>query len=367
MPICFSVHNLAGYNERFNTVLYREPIRTSKSHSSKYIIFFPGDYSNFFTNSIYTSFKLESTNECSDYCYSYEALFWILSSKYLYDHLVFIKPSIFINHFSSFSNFLNPSDISLSTHDHSVTAAGGRNPGDAVVPAKSVKHLLCLLLSLDEQLSRWSHASANGTPCTHSNGEKTHTNALAGSDQIDGSPLLSPLKRRLVLIGFSRGCSVLFALMREANEGQLLLSCVDSMYLLDPGFNKKIYNTEIESSALEKVAQCGLKIFLHSTPHQVINKHDVNIHMELLNFLKNLRQHGIATFPYIHYIKNAKLVNHLNLHFEILVDFIDDVLEDPNESSPSSSLSSSCKEHGITVCRSKMSAKDFLFENWKRN
>ncbi|ANQ07707.1 Uncharacterized protein PCOAH_00021760 [Plasmodium coatneyi] len=375
MPICFSVHNLAGYNDKFNTVLYREPIRTSKSHASKYIIFFPGDYSNFFTNSIYTSFKLESTNECSDYCYSYEALFWVLSSKYLYDHLVFIKPSIFINHFSSFSNFLNPSDISLSGHDYNVTAAGGphhinaggTNPNDVVVPAKSVKHLLCLLLSLDERLSggKGGHTtSVSDTLRADSNGKKTHTRVHVWSDQTDGPPPLSLLKHRLVLIGFSRGCSVLFALMREANEGQLLLSYVDSMYLLDPGFNKKIYNTEMESSSLEKVAQCGLKIFLHSTPHQVTNKNDVNIHSELLNFLKKLRKHGISISPYIHYIKNAKLVNHLNLHFEILVDFIDDVLEDPDVSS---SLSSFCKEEGITVCSSKTSAKDFLFENWKRN
>ncbi|GAB66104.1 hypothetical protein PCYB_082650 [Plasmodium cynomolgi strain B] len=360
MPICFSVHNLAGYNERCNTVLYREPIRTSKSYSSKYIIFFPGDYSNFFTNSIYTSFKLESTNECSDYCYSYEALFWILSSKYLYDHLVFIKPSIFTNHISSFSNFLNPSDISLSRYTHDVASSakgsdhmntGGTNPIDVVVPDKSVKHLLCLLVSLDERLSggEGGHpASVNGTARDDCDGERTHTNAHGESAQTDGPPPLSPLKRRLVLIGFSRGCSVLFALMREAKEGQLLLSNVDSVYLLDPGFNKKIYNTEIESSALEKVT----------------NKNDVNIHSELLNFLKKLRQHGIGTFPYIHYIKNAKLVNHLNLHFEILVDFIDDVLEDPNESS---SLSNFCKEQGITVCRSKTAVKDFLFENWKGN
>ncbi|KMZ93464.1 hypothetical protein PVMG_00910 [Plasmodium vivax Mauritania I] len=384
MPICFSVHNLAGYNERCNTVLYREPIRTNKSYASKYIIFFPGDYSNFFTNSIYTSFKLEATNECSDYCYSYEALFWVLSSKYLYDHLVFIKPSLFVNHFSSFSNFLNPSDVSLSGHGHPVTVArgtghvntGGTNPGDAVVPAKSVNHLLCLLLSLDERLSGGSvgsgesglngdhTASVNGTPCGDSNGEGTHTSAHGRSDHTDGPPPLSPLKRRLVLIGFSRGCSVLFALMREANEGQLLLPYVDSVYLLDPGFNKRLYNTEIESSALKKVAQCGLKIFLHSTPHQVTNKNDVHIHSELLNFLKKLRQHGVGTFPYIHYIRNAKLVNHLNLHFEILVDFTDDVLEDPSEAS---SLSRSCKEQGITVCRSKTSVRDFLFENWRSN
>ncbi|CAA9987814.1 conserved protein, unknown function [Plasmodium knowlesi strain H] len=365
MPICFSVHNLAGYNERFNTVLYREPIRTSKSHTSKYIIFFPGDYSNFFTNSIYTSFKLESTNECSDYCYSYEALFWVISPKYLYDHLIFIKPSIFINHFSSFSNFLNPSDISLSRHDHLNT--GGINSGNEVVPAKSVKHLLSLLLSLDEQLSggKEGHAASfNDTPQADYHVEMAHTGAHGWSGQKDELPPRSSLKRRLCLIGFSRGCSVLFALMREANEGHLLLPYVDSMYLLDPGFNKKIYDTEIESRDLEKVAQFGLKIFLHSTPQQVTNRNDVNIHSELLNFLKKLRQHGIGTFPYIHYIKNAKLVNHLNLHFEILVDFIDGVLEDPNECS---SLSSSCREHGITVCRSKTSSKDFLFENWKKN
>ncbi|GAW80591.1 conserved protein, unknown function [Plasmodium gonderi] len=408
MPVCFSVHKLVGYNETHNIILYREPILVNKSYESKYIIFFPGDYSNFFTNSVYTSYKRESKNECTEYCYSYEALFWVISSKYLYDHIIFIKPCIFKNYFSMFANFLNEPDISISKDLKNVNTNTGKiqskignvNPSDqncsqecyqnnaanVLAPAKGVKHLLCLLLSLNKELSGRNEMNSffvSSIQSANANGrDKFKWGApygLGNQDGTDNHPghdkstfedtheckyTNEGTNHRLVLIGFSRGCSVLFSMMREAKDGHPFWSLIDSIYLLDPSFNKSIYNTDIENSALEEISEYGLKIFVHSTPHQISNKNEMNIHSELLNFLKKLRQHRICTFPYIHYTRNETFVNPLNLHFEILMDFLDDVFEDPNESS---SLSKSCKEEGITLCKSKVSPKDFLFDNWKKN
>ncbi|SBT34687.1 conserved protein, unknown function [Plasmodium ovale wallikeri] len=418
MPICFSVHNVAGYNDKYNTILYREPILTREDYEIKYIVFFPGDYSNFFSNSIYTSLRFEPPCECTDYCYSYEALFWVISSKYLYDHIIFVKPSIFSNYFSTFSNFLNFPDISLGVTaqnrnghgsyevkgDRDNLAQGGRDmligrhvsnetstqcsyencANNKIVAAKSIKHLLCLLLSLNKRLSENrkkdrsnfhnGDSTDEGIPSSCTEGTEVricnrcdkicekwdedkncmnqHDNEKKSIDQCAHVyiNIKEIIKSKLVLIGFSKGCTVLFSLLREANEGNFFLSHIDSIYFLDPGFNKKIYNTTIGNSALEKLAQSNLKIYIHSTPRQVVDETGTCIHDELANFLKVLKQFNIPISPFLHYINVEKLVNPLNLHFEILIDFLGDIYEDPKDTSP---LLRSCKELQIVICRSK--------------
>ncbi|SBS84559.1 conserved protein, unknown function [Plasmodium malariae] len=416
MPVSFCVYNVAGYNEKLNTILYREPILTNKNYESKYIIFFPGDYSNFFRNSIYTSFKLQSTYECTDYCYSYEALFWVISSKYLYDHIVFIKPSTFSNYFSTFSNFLNSSDISLSTNAKNVHANSANDregnisrtsknsyqtneesyTNNKTTQAQSTKHLLCLLLSLNKTLLG---SQKKGTTISCNCSQMRDANMIGQQSTISESDIVSDtqickntdeeetrtsknnieekpcnecnninrkegIKGKLILIGFSKGCTVLFSLLREAKEKFFFWSLIDSLYFLDPSFNKNIYNTNIENSALENLSQYNIKIYIHSTPRQIVDESGLYIHKELTNFLKLLRLFRICTFPYIHYTNVQKVVNPLCMHFEILIDFSEDIEKEADEHTP---LLLCSKELNINFCQRKANDKTDGKANDKTN
>ncbi|SCN61966.1 conserved protein, unknown function [Plasmodium chabaudi chabaudi] len=381
MPVCFCVHKVTGFNNMINIILYREPILIDKKYESKYIIFFPGDYSNFFINTIYTYYTCESANECSDYCFSYEALFWVISSKYLYDHIIFIKPSTFVNHFSTFSNFINDDPVSLSPSSQNEVD----HKCDKYIDAKGIKHLLFILLSLNDNVIKERNGedssihgsrnnqtdgtlvSANIQKCdndTNSNKSKdidstvnNHKECISNIINID-----TVIRKKLILIGFSKGCSVLFSLLREINKADFILPYIESVYFLDPGFNKQIYNTNIESNSLEILSKYNLKIFIHSTPNQIFERNSMTIHKELTNFINMLRNYNIPIFSYFHYINIGKMIDPINLHFEVLEDFSNQSLEKINNISP---FINSCNQIGIICLENKKPIDKFLFQNWR--
>ncbi|SCN61967.1 conserved protein, unknown function [Plasmodium chabaudi adami] len=381
MPVCFCVHKVTGFNNMINIILYREPILIDKKYESKYIIFFPGDYSNFFINTIYTYYTCESANECSDYCFSYEALFWVISSKYLYDHIIFIKPSTFVNHFSTFSNFINDDPVSLSPSSQNEVD----HKCDKYIDAKGIKHLLFILLSLNDNIIKERngedssiHGSRNKQTDdtlvsaniqkydngTNSNKSKdidstvnNHKECISNIINID-----TVIRKKLILIGFSKGCSVLFSLLREINKADFILPYIESVYFLDPGFNKQIYNTNIESNSLEILSKYNLKIFIHSTPNQIFERNSMTIHKELTNFINMLRNYNIPIFSYFHYINIGKMIDPINLHFEVLEDFSNQSLEKINNISP---FINSCNKLGIICLENKKPIDKFLFQNWR--
>ncbi|SOV11090.1 conserved protein, unknown function [Plasmodium gaboni] len=409
MPVCFSTFKICGYNEKYNTILYREPILTSKEYIKKYVIFFPGDYSYFFSNSVYTLFKTESTCECTNYCYSYEALFWILSQRYLYDYILFIIPSNFSNYFATYSNFLNPCDIPLDNNIYEQNKEKGKNSDslnmenkinnknvsfikneyiNSNIKAKSIKHLLCLLLSLNNEVLKNdilneknfdkisnNHNNNNNNnnyiccdkPLTNYLGDELKTEKnIYSKEKKNNIFIKNIIKNKLVLIGFSKGCSVLFSLLRESYEGPFFWSYVDSIIFLDPGFNKKIYNINIEKKALEKLSQHKLKISVHCTPNQIMDNKSMNIHEEYINFVKMLKHINIYISTYIYYINVSKGLNPLTLHYEILIDYSEEcsnICEE--ESTPL--IVNGVHVTEIQYYKREKSLKDFFFDNWKKN
>ncbi|KEG03470.1 conserved protein, unknown function [Plasmodium vinckei vinckei] len=375
MPVCFCVYKVTGFNNMINIILYREPILIDRNNESKYIIFFPGDYSNFFTNTIYTYYTYESTNECSDYCFSYEALFWVISSKYLYDHIIFIKPSVFVNHFSTFSNFINDDSISLSpTLQNEVN-----QKSDKYIDGKGIKHLLYILLSLNDNIIKERN---RGDSSIDGNGSKQNDDTLVSTNfqksgnakDIDSTVdnhnkyinnainIDMVIRKKLILIGFSKGCSVLFSLLREINKAEFILPYIESVYFLDPGFNKNIYNTHIEPNSLEILSKYNLKIFIHSTPNQIFERNSMTVHKELTNFITILRNSNIPIFSYFHYINIGKSIDPINLHFEVLEDFSNRSLEKINNITP---FINSCNQIGIICLENKKPIDKFLFKNWR--
>ncbi|SOV74035.1 conserved protein, unknown function [Plasmodium sp. gorilla clade G3] len=424
MPVCFSTFKICGYNEKYNTILYREPILTSEEYVKKYVIFFPGDYSYFFSNSVYTSFKIQSTCECTNYCYSYEALFWILSQRYLYDYILFIIPSNFSNYFATFSNFLNPCDIPLDNNIYELNKENEKNYNslnmenkinkknvsfikneyiNSNIKAKSIKHLLCLLISLNNKvlhkdiLNEGHFQKINNNDNNNNNNNNNNDNKNNNSNNNNyyyiccDKPLTNYLgdelktekniyskerknnifmkniiKNKLVLIGFSKGCSVLFSLLRESHEGTFFWSYVDSIIFLDPGFNKNIYNIKIEKNSLEKLSQHKLKISVHCTPNQIMDNRSMTIHEEYINFVKMLKDIHIYISTYIYYINVDKVLNPLTLHYEILIDYCEDFSKICEEES-TPLIINGVHVTEIQYYKREKPLKDFFFNNWKKH
>ncbi|ETB62163.1 hypothetical protein YYC_00788 [Plasmodium yoelii 17X] len=405
MPVCFSVHNITGINNLNNIILYREPILIDEKYENKYIIFFPGDYSNFFKNSIYTYYIYEPINECSDYCFSYEALFWVISSKYLYDHIIFIKPSVFVNCFSTFSNFINHNSESLNNNPQNeinpeinhktnqnvvansktVTKILPKNKietekceNDKYIDAKGIKHLLFILLSLNNDILKEKSeedSSIHGFIKKQNDDTLVNNNFQKCGNMFQSDKTLDNydkcinnvinkntiIRKKLILIGFSKGCSVLFSILREVNKAEFILEYIESLYFLDPGFNKQIYDTNIESNSLKVLSKYNLKIFIHSTPNQIFERNSMTVHKELINFITMLKNYNINIFSYFHYINIEQNINPINLHFEILEDFSNPFLEKINNISP---FINSCNQMGITCLENKKPIDKFIFQNW---
>lgn len=169
------------------------------------------------------------------------------------------------------------------------------------------------------------------------------------------------IKKKLILIGFSKGCSVLFSILREINKAEFILEYIESIYFLDPGFKKNIYNTNIESNSLKVISKYNLKIFIHSTPNQIFERNTMVVHKELKNFITMLKNYNINIFSYFHYINIEKMIDPINLHFEILEDFSNSFLEKINNISI---FINSCNEIGIVCLENKKPIDKFLFQNW---
>lgn len=350
MPVCFSVLNLRGYNNKYNTVLYREPIIENEGYDPKYVVFFPGDYSNFFTNSIYASFKTTKDFECTTYCYSYEALFWVVSEKYLSDHLIFIKPSIFQNYFVYFSNFVN--DVCI-LEDGTYIENDLKLQSEEEIEDKAVPHLSSLFVSLNEELRKINKNRKHMTDILNKN---------AKDDIIEE-------KCEMILIGFSKGCSVLIALLNETKEKYVLFwENVKSILFLDPGFNKSVFHFFICEESLKTICKYKLKLIVHSTLRQIYDEHNKCIHKRLYDFLTMLKKWHIPVSCYLHYDYVNKSKRSLSFHFEILTDFFEDITKSNyyvfllNLENTKNDKNKELVEKNKVVKRKE----NFLFDDWRK-
>lgn len=356
MPVCFSILNVKGYKNKYNTVLYREPIIQKEDYKPKYVIFFPGDYSNFFANSIYTTFKTIKNYECTTYCYSYEALFWVVSAKYLSDYFIFIKPNTFESYFVHFTNFISESKL---TKDGKIVENVLDQPTNIEGEETAVPHLICLLESLKTKLEEKGPKEKN---CT---GEHTKEDTVTSYGDTNEK------NYQIVLIGFSKGCSVLIALLNETKEKYYSFwKNVTSILFLDPGYNKMSFCFLINEECLEKIFQYKLKIIVHSTLRQIYDEQNKCIHKRVYGFLSMLQKWNILIPFYLHYGYIKHSVNSINHHFEILTDFFEDITDCLYYvfSVQLENAQIEEKEKFNMDERKKLKHKErFLFENWREH
>lgn len=238
MPVSAGLFWCTGAEHKCNWLLARHA-----PASRRCVVFFPGDLSDF------------AAGAGLPYCYSLEAIFWVLCCKFPEDTLVLIKPRMMVEHFAIYVNFmlvdgmgnprplseLRPEDPDAPTGEHQGELEG-RPPPQAeaaaaqpmVEPPRAVLHLERLLASLRAEL---------------------------GGD----------LPPRLTLIGFSKGASVLGALLREAKTEVEFWESVDAVHFVDAGLTVpgNIFPVGPEElAALRAVACEGFAVWLHGTPRQ---------------------------------------------------------------------------------------------------
>mmetsp|Transcript_23731 Transcript_23731/g.53426 ORF Transcript_23731/g.53426 Transcript_23731/m.53426 type:complete len:294 (+) Transcript_23731:25-906(+) len=213
MPLRAGLFQCAGLAGKLNWLLVRHVT------SSRCVVFFPGDISDF-------------ASKQAPYSYSLEGLLWVLCCKYPDDTIVLVKPRMMLEHFAIYANFMMVDGTGNPRHltDRRVEEQANEDPSEFYVPA--AKHLKLLLESL-------------------------------------GRELKEDLPRQLILVGFSKGAAVLNALMRDPSES--LWSMVRTIHFVDAGLAVPgvfpLRDEELQE--LRRVAPDDLEVWLHCTPRQV--------------------------------------------------------------------------------------------------
>lgn len=223
MPITAGLFHCQGDDRKCNW-LYIRPA----PGSTRCIVFFPGDLSDF------------AASAGLPYCYSLEALFWVICLKYPDDDIVLVKPRMLVEHFAVYVNFMmvdgtgNPRIVPEAANDTEETPQVESNANDVSADSpRAVAQLRCLLES---------------------------ARAASGTD----------LSRRLVLIGFSKGATVLGALLREASVETEFWKSVEAVHFVDAGLNVPgiVYPARSKDlQVLRQTVASDFVLWLHSTRH----------------------------------------------------------------------------------------------------
>ncbi|CAE8629041.1 unnamed protein product [Polarella glacialis] len=214
MPLCLGVFHCQGAERKFNWLLVRHV-----PGARRCVVFFPGDISDFASGH-------------GPYSYSLEGLMWVLCCKFPEDTVVLVKSRMMVDHCAIYVNFMlvdgvgNPRPLTERRGVEDSAEVELEHP-------KAVEHLKLLLQSLAGDL---------------------------GQD----------LPQSLVLVGFSKGASVLNALLRESSEAEFW-GRVESVHFVDAGLlvpgvfpvqDKELWG-------LYEVVAAHFVIWLHATPRQM--------------------------------------------------------------------------------------------------
>ncbi|CAE7357289.1 unnamed protein product [Symbiodinium natans] len=265
MPLRAGLFYCAGIAGKMNWLLVRHV-----PSASRYVVFFPGDISDF-------------ANKHAPYSYSLEGLLWVLCSKYPDDTVVLVKPRMMLDHFAIYANFMmvdgmgNPRHLSDKRNEKQADAS---RPDEYDVPASG--HLRQLLSSLGKELG----------------------------EEVPSS---------LVLVGFSKGAAVLNALMRDPEES--LWSAVRTVHFVDAGLAiPGVFPLgEQELQKLNKVVPQEFEIWLHCTPRQVEDESRPFVAHEHDAFEAKCKALGVAVQRRMY---AAGLPVSLDMHFDALRCFV---------------------------------------------
>jgi len=230
MPLCAGIFHCGGDEGKCNWLLVREVAAATRC-----VVFFPGDISDF-------------ASPGAPYTYSLEGLLWVLCCKFPEDTIVVVRPRMMVGPFAAYANFMfvdatgNPRPLAQlqPTEDgRDVEVVSGQNAADdagfaALRPPRGAVHLQELLRSLE----------------THSG---------------------TTLPERLVLVGFSKGASVLSVLLKEAGEASVLWTHVNAVHFVDAGLTMPGASFSVTVDELRAVAAVAHKdfiVWLHGTPRQ---------------------------------------------------------------------------------------------------
>lgn len=213
MPVRAGLFHCRGDKGKCNWLLVRHV-----PEAQRCVVFFPGDISDFAAGD-------------APYGYSLEALLWVLCCKFPEDTVVLVKPHMMVNFFAIYVNFMLVDGIGNPRPLSDLRGEDGEEP---IMQAPSAAaHLEALLASLEGHVG-------------------------------------DALPRPLLLVGFSKGASVLCALLRDSREAALWGRC-RGVHFVDAGLQVPgifpVGSQELE--ALGASAAEGFAVWLHGTPRQL--------------------------------------------------------------------------------------------------
>lgn len=217
MPVAFQVISLKDPIGRCNTILYRSPVT---SFPSRVVILFPGDVSDF-AFSRRSDPLIAGDPDLLKYEYCLDALVWTLASHVSdSDAVLIIKPTMMIGHFSIFSNFL--------VCDPTGTP-------------------------------RWADMESSRGTVSSSQALTWVLQDLGMASSVRGEEI------KICLLGFSKGCVVLSAILRDHDTE--LLKRIESIGFIDPGTHtpgSSFPFTDLEYAAFPM----SIPITVWSSPYQ---------------------------------------------------------------------------------------------------
>lgn len=286
MPLAAGWFQCSGVDRKLNWLLVREV-----PDARRVVVFFPGDISDFAAGSP----EMDR--------YSLEALMWVLCCKFLHDTIVLVKPRHLVNMYAAYVNFMlvdgtgTPQPLenfrerpaedggAKSAGECTDEGSGAKDPPPLIIqPPRASLHLTMLLSSLEHELS-------------------------------------GALPETLVLVGFSKGASVLNACLREAADDeaaeQLWRRC-EALHFVDAGLGvpKLAFPVGVkELQAVASHARPGFLVWLHGTPRQMKDPARPYIAEEAQAFLQRCGEAGLQTERRLYCEREPPS---LNLHFDSL-------------------------------------------------
>ncbi|XP_039291771.1 UPF0565 protein C2orf69 homolog isoform X2 [Nilaparvata lugens] len=269
-----------GYDGRKNDVIYHKPSITQPVHST--VIYFGGDVQDFKENMEVHSRPFLKWN--------LDDMSRMLSLKFPESHIIVVRPSrMDFDVYSCFVNFVPSVKYGVPKH----------------VPMNfAFQHILKLLDGVSQRFNftnskEYTHTVDSDLPC-----------------------------RKLIVIGFSKGCVVLNQLLYEFhhiktstspedNEMRRCIPQISDMFWLDAGHG----GTDIflsTSSVLQTLAESGIRIHIHVTPYQVKDAKRPWIGEEESQFTALLEKLNANVERTLHFGNEA---GSLNLHFDVLSAF----------------------------------------------
>ncbi|XP_013396861.1 UPF0565 protein C2orf69 homolog [Lingula anatina] len=285
-PSCHRLIQIHGEDDRKNDIIFCGDIRNAVSH----IIFFGGDVQDYPEN------MLAHRDNKHHIKWSLEATAKLLYQKHPNSAIWVIKPAnMYIKTFSSFSNFVDCSEIGV--------------PSPEPTDHGAFRHLQKLFLM--------GVLQAYTIPA-----EETH--ATCPSDNASSEPHPAATTLPISVVGFSKGCVVLNQLLFELQAAKAdpelgkFVSQVQSMYWLDGGHNGGSKTWVTDRTILSSLVGTNIEVHVHVTPYQINDPMRKWIGKEEKKFVEELEKLGVKVKETVHFKDEPRSIEN---HFRVLEEF----------------------------------------------